>query len=66
MVNGSHEQVTANTTVHDFASRYVELDGKGRGPCPFHDDQVKRFSVNRREGYWNCFAAAAGRLYTSR
>lgn len=34
MVNGSHEQVTANTTVDDFVSRYVELEGEGTLPAP--------------------------------
>ena len=34
----------------------MELDARGRGLCPFHDDKVASFSVNREENYWHCFA----------
>jgi len=40
----------------EFIGGYVELDPRGRGRCPFHDDQVASFSVNREENYWHCFA----------
>lgn len=46
--------------IYDFVSRYVQLDKKGRGCCPFHDDHRPSFSVNREEGYWNCFAGCGG------
>jgi hypothetical protein len=39
-----------------FIGQYVELDARGRGLCPFHDDNLASFSVNREENYWHCFA----------
>jgi hypothetical protein len=42
--------------LYTFVSRYVELDAKGRGSCPFHPpDRHPSFAVNREEGYWVCF-----------
>ncbi len=39
--------------LYTFVSRYVELDARGRGSCPFHHpDQHPPFTVNREEGYW--------------
>lgn len=47
-------------SVFDFVSRYVELNEQGRGFCPFHDDQVKSFAVNKTRNYWHCFAGCGG------
>lgn len=47
-------------TVYDFVSQYVELNERGQGLCPFHDDQHASFSVNQDENYWHCFAGCGG------
>jgi hypothetical protein len=44
-------------TVHEYVSRYVELDSRGKGLCPFHDDTVKSFQVNISRDYWHCYGA---------
>lgn len=39
--------------LYTFVSRYVELDERGRGSCPFHrPDRRPSFVVNREDGYW--------------
>lgn len=47
-------------SVFDFISRYVLLNEHGRGFCPFHDDHVQSFAVNRDRNYWHCFAGCGG------
>ena len=47
-------------TVHDFVSRYVKLDTRGKGKCPFHDDNIKSFQVNDNRNYWSCYAGCGG------
>lgn len=47
-------------SVFDFVSRYVDLNEQGRGLCPFHDDQVRSFAVNKQRNYWHCFAGCGG------
>ncbi len=47
-------------TVYDFVSRYVELNERGQGLCPFHDDHHASFSVDRENNYWHCFAGCGG------
>jgi hypothetical protein len=54
------ERIKSTITVYDFVSQYVELDRRGRGHCPFHDDQHKSFSINRQSNYWHCFAGCGG------
>lgn len=54
------ERIKDRITVHSFVSQYVTLDERGRGHCPFHDDQHKSFSINEVENYWNCFAGCGG------
>lgn len=54
------ERIKAAVPVRRFVLRYVELDRRGRGLCPFHDDQVESFSVNDRDNYWYCFACEEG------
>jgi DNA primase len=40
----------------------VELDGRGKCHCPFHEERTASFSV-RDEG-WHCFGCGAGgRIY---
>ena len=42
--------------LYAFVSRYVVLDARGRGSCPFHPpDRHPSFAVNREEGNWVCF-----------
>jgi hypothetical protein len=54
------EKIKGAVTVEEFVGRFVNLDDRGWGFCPFHDDQHKSFSVNREGGYWNCFAGCGG------
>lgn len=54
------DRVKAAISCRDFISQYVELDSRGQGRCPFHDDQVESFSVNAEENYWHCFAGCGG------
>lgn len=35
-------------SVFDFISRYVDLNGQGRGLCPFHDEHERSFAVNKQ------------------
>ncbi len=42
--------------VPEFVSQYVDLDGRGRGLCPFHDDHRESFAVSREHNFWSCFA----------
>lgn len=53
-------RIKAAISVYDFVSHYVELDGQGRGLCPFHDDHHKSFGVNAAGNYWHCFAGCGG------
>ena len=50
------DRIKAAVSCYEFVSRYVELDARGRGLCPFHDDNVTSFSVHPEHGYWHCFA----------
>jgi hypothetical protein len=58
--NTLSERIKARISVLQFVSRYVELDGRNSGFCPFHDDQKKSFSVNAEGNYWRCFAGCKG------
>lgn len=47
--------------VYTFVSRYVRLDERGRGHCPFHPpDRHPSFAVNREEDYWVDFHDQTG------
>ena len=50
------DRIKAAASCYEFVSRYVELDRRGRGLCPFHDDRVASFSVHPDHDYWHCFA----------
>jgi hypothetical protein len=50
------ERIKAAVSVYDFVSRFVELDQRGRGFCPFHDDQHMSFQVEAQGNYWSCYA----------
>ena len=54
------ERLRAQISVLSFVSRYVELDERRAGYCPFHDDQVKCFSVNVDAYFLHCFAGCGG------
>lgn len=47
-------------SVYEFVSRFVPLDERGKGLCPFHDDRVQSFQVNRDANYWSCYAGCGG------
>ena len=51
---------TGRQRVYDFVGQYVPLDERGRGHCPFHDDQHMSLGVNREGNYWHCFAGCGG------
>jgi hypothetical protein len=54
------EQVKRQIAVEELVSQYVELNAKGIGKCPFHDDVNPSFSVNAKANYWNCFSGCGG------
>jgi hypothetical protein len=54
------ERIKNAISVYDFVSQYVDLDERGRGLCPFHDDHHKSFGVNISEDFWHCFACGIG------
>ncbi|MBZ0320114.1 MAG: hypothetical protein K8L91_27120 [Anaerolineae bacterium] len=54
------ERIKAAISVLDFVSRYVELDGKNWGFCPFHDDQHQSFGVDAERNFWSCQAGCGG------
>lgn len=54
------EAIKGAVPVFEFVSRYVALNGKGIGLCPFHDDREYSFSVDQKHNYWHCFAGCGG------
>src|SRR5690606_5025124 len=54
------ERLKNAISVYDFVGRYVDLDERGTGLCPFHDDQRRSFGVNREENFWHCWAGCGG------
>jgi len=54
------EKVKRQIPVRELVEQYVDLNAKGTGRCPFHDDEVPSFSVNDKENYWNCFSGCGG------
>ena len=54
------EKVKRQITVLELVESYVDLNSKGVGKCPFHDDKHPSFSVNIKENYWHCFAGCGG------
>lgn len=54
------ERIKAAISVLDFVSRYVELDSRNWGFCPFHDDQHKSFGVDTERNFWSCQAGCGG------
>jgi hypothetical protein len=50
------DSLKASISVLDFIGRYVDLDERGRGHCPFHDDDYVSFQVNANDNYWHCYA----------
>ncbi|HMN11306.1 MAG TPA: CHC2 zinc finger domain-containing protein [Bellilinea sp.] len=54
------ERLKNAISVYDFVGRYVELDERATGYCPFHDDQRRSFGVNREENFWHCWAGCGG------
>ena len=54
------DRIKGAISCYDFVRRYVDLDDRGRGLCPFHDDRVASFSINRDEDYFQCFSGCGG------
>jgi hypothetical protein len=54
------ERIKATMSVQEFVSRYIDLDDQLRGHCPFHEDQIKSFSINPDHNFWHCFACERG------
>ncbi len=54
------ERLKSQISVLEFVSRYVQLDDRNLGYCPFHDDQMKSFGVHPDQNYWHCFAGCGG------
>ena len=54
------ERLKNAISVYDFVGRYVDLDERATGFCPFHDDQHRSFGVNRAQNFWHCWAGCGG------
>lgn len=54
------ERLKRSISVLDYVSRFVNLNERGTGKCPFHDDGHPSFGVNAEEGYWHCWAGCGG------
>lgn len=54
------EKVKRQITVLELVENYVDLNSKGVGKCPFHNDKHPSFSVNVKENYWHCFSGCGG------
>jgi len=54
------ERIKAAITVHQFVSQVVELNERGQGLCPFHDDTTPSFGVHEERNFWHCFACEKG------
>jgi hypothetical protein len=54
------DRIRASISVREFVSHYMPLSSRGKGLCPFHDDQKPSFSVNDEANYWYCFACGTG------
>jgi hypothetical protein len=54
------ERLKRQISVLEFVSRYVQLDERNLGFCPFHDDQIKSFGIHSDQNYWHCFAGCGG------
>lgn len=54
------EKIKNSIPAFDFIRNYVNLSEAGYGKCPFHDDAVNSFAVNKEENYWHCFAGCGG------
>ena len=58
------DRVKAAVSVFDFVSRHpeysVDLDKRGMGICPFHDDHEDSFSAPPGGTYWHCYACDMG------
>jgi hypothetical protein len=54
------ERLKNAISVYDFVGRYVDLDERATGFCPFHDDQHRSFGVNREQNFWHCWAGCGG------
>jgi hypothetical protein len=54
------ERIKAAISVREFVSRYVALNARGVGFCPFHEDTRPSFGVNTQANYWHCFAGCGG------
>ncbi|MCA9903319.1 MAG: hypothetical protein KC547_05640, partial [Anaerolineae bacterium] len=47
------ERIKRAVTVPQFVAQYVDLDGRGRGLCPFHDDHRESFGVSHEHNFWS-------------
>ncbi|MCA0456145.1 MAG: hypothetical protein LCI00_19360 [Chloroflexi bacterium] len=54
------ERIKNRISVYDFISQYIEINERGFGYCPYHDDQKMSFGVNQEHNFWNCFACETG------
>lgn len=54
------EALKATIGVYDFVRGFVDLDERGVGLCPFHDDHAQSFGVNKDGNFWHCFAGCGG------
>jgi hypothetical protein len=54
------QRIKNSITAFDFIRQYIKLTSRGKGKCPFHDDNVSSFSVHLEGNYWHCFAGCGG------
>lgn len=60
--DGRHlsERIKRSISVVDFVRRYVALDSRGRGLCPFHEDTHHSFQVHEGKNFWHCYSGCGG------
>lgn len=52
------QKIKAAAPLEQFIAQYVKLDERGKGHCPFHDDEHESFQigVGKYGPYWSCYA----------
>src|SRR5258708_486128 len=54
------DRIKNRISVFEFVSHYVDLDLRGKGFCPFHEDEHRSFQVNEDGNFWSCYAGCGG------
>ncbi|MCK5602449.1 DNA primase, partial [Candidatus Pacearchaeota archaeon] len=54
------ESVRERIDIEDVIGKYLQLNGKLKAICPFHEDKSPSFSVNPDGQYFHCFGCGVG------